>query len=181
MPMIPGGRIVEDHLFFFIKQTLLALFATRVLSIPSSLYTLGALPGAVNIVGWCAVNTYCAVVQGRFRRRHPGCHSVGDMAAVVGGRWLREAVGVLFLLTWSIASASGVFGSAVALNALSDHAVCTNYFALVAAVAVFLLASVRKFQQLAWLTWVGFLSIFTAVFIVVYVLPGSFQMLPDNI
>lgn len=148
------------------------------LSIPSALYTLGALPGAINVVGWCLLNTYCAVVQGAFRARHldAGCHSIGDMAAVVGGPWLREVVGVLFLLTWSIASASGVFGSAVALNALSNHAVCTNYFMLVATVAIFVLASVRKLQKMAWLTWVGFLSIFIAVLIVVYVLfPHTIQ------
>ncbi|KAJ6787532.1 hypothetical protein PWT90_02787 [Aphanocladium album] len=144
-----------------------ALFATGVLSIPSALYTLGAFPGSVNIVGWCFLNTYCAIVQGNFRNRHPGCHSIGDMAEVVGGKWLREVVGVLFLLTWSIASASGVFGSSVALNALSDHAICTNYFMLVSMIAIFILASVRKFQKIAWLTWVGFLSIFIAVFIVV--------------
>lgn len=140
------------------------------LSIPSALYTLGAFPGSVNIVGWCFLNTYCAIVQGNFRNRHPGCHSIGDMAEVVGGKWLREVVGVLFLLTWSIASASGVFGSSVALNALSNHAICTNYFMLVCMIAIFILASVRKFQKIAWLTWIGFLSIFIAVFIVVYVL-----------
>lgn len=32
-------------------------------------------------------------------------------------------------------------------------------------------ASVRKFQKVAWLTWAGFVSIFTAVFIVVYGFP----------
>lgn len=144
-----------------------AIFATGVLSIPSSLYALGAFPGAVNVIGWQFLNTYCAIVQGDFRSRHPRCHSIADMADVVGGPWLREVVGFLFLLAWTIASASGIFGSSVALNALSDHAICTNYFMLVATVAIFILASVRKFQQIAWLTWVGFLSIFIAVFIVV--------------
>lgn len=89
------------------------------------------------------------------------------MAEVVGGAWLREVVGVLFLLTWSIASASGIAGSSVALNALSNHAICTNWFMFVATIAIFILASVRKLQKIAWLTWVGFLSIFIAVFIVV--------------
>lgn len=53
------------------------------------------------------------------------------------------------------------------LNALSHHATCTVYFALVATLIIILTASIRKFQNLTYLTWAGFLSIFTAVLIVV--------------
>jgi hypothetical protein len=137
------------------------------LSIPSALFVLGALPGAINVVGWQCLNTYCAILQGNFRNRHAGCHSVADMAQVVGGQWLKEVVGILFLVTWAIASASGIFGTSVALNTLSNHAICTNYFMIIATVAIFILASVRKFEKIAWLTWAGFLSVYIAVFIVV--------------
>lgn len=137
------------------------------LTIPSAMYTLGALPGAINVLGWQFLNTYCAILQGNFRNAHAGCHSIADMAEVVGGVWLREVVGVFFLVTFAIVGASGIFGSSVGLNALSHHAICTNSFMLVATVAVFLLASVRKFEKIAWLTWGGFISVFVAVFIVV--------------
>ncbi|CAM1506477.1 Fc.00g061180.m01.CDS01 [Cosmosporella sp. VM-42] len=143
------------------------IFATGVLTIPSAMYILGAFPGAINVIGWQFLNTYCAIVQGNFRNSHAGCHSIADMAEVVGGVWLREVVGVLFLVTFAIVGASGIFGSSVALNALSNHAVCTNWFMLIATVAVFGLASLRKFEKIAWLTWVGFASVFIAVFIVV--------------
>lgn len=89
------------------------------------------------------------------------------MAKVVGGTWLKEIVGVLFLATYAIVGASGIFGSSAALNALSHHAICTNWFMLVATISVFILASVRKFEKIAWLTWVGFASVYIAVFIVV--------------
>ena len=137
------------------------------MSIPSALYVLGAFPGAINVLGWQFLNTYCAILQGNFRNSHAGCHSIADMAYVVGGPWLREVVGLLFLVTYAIVAASGIFGASVGLNALSNHAVCTNYFMLVAAVAVFILASLRKFEKIAWLTWAGFISVFVAVFIVV--------------
>ncbi|KAL6351938.1 hypothetical protein LRP88_14750 [Fusarium phalaenopsidis] len=143
------------------------IFATGVMGIPSAMYQLGALPGALNVLGWQALNTYCAIVQGNFRHNHAGCHSIADMANVVGGLWLKEFTGALFLAVYAVCAASGVLGSSVALNALSTHALCTNWFLLVAAVAIFFLASVRKFEKIAWLTWVGFLSIFIAVFIVV--------------
>lgn len=89
------------------------------------------------------------------------------MAYVVGGTWLKEIVGILFLVTYSICVASGIVGAATGLNALSNHAICTNYFMLVATIACFILASVRKFEKIAWLTWVGFASVYIAVFIVV--------------
>jgi hypothetical protein len=131
------------------------------------MYVLGALPGAINVLGWQFLNTYCAIIQGNFRHAHAGCHSIADMAEVVGGKWLREVVGTLFLVTFAIVGASGIFGTSVALNALSNHAVCTNYFMLVSMIMVFILASLRKFENIAWLTWAGFISVFVAVFIVV--------------
>lgn len=145
----------------------IVIFATGVLTIPSAMYVLGALPGAINVLGWQFLNTYCAIIQGNFRNSHAGCHSIADMANVVGGLWLKEVVGVFFLVTYAIVGASGIFGASVGLNALSNHAICTNYFMLVATVAVFILASARKFEKIAWLTWAGFLSVFIAVFIVV--------------
>jgi hypothetical protein len=148
-------------------DTATVIFATGVLTIPSAMYVLGALPGAINVLGWQFLNTYCAIVQGNFRNSHAGCHSIADMAEVVGGPWLKEITGVFFLLTYIIVCASGIFGTSVALNALSNHAVCTNNFMLVATALVFLLSSVRKFEKIAWLTWAGFLSVYIAVFIVV--------------
>ncbi|KAK1709783.1 transmembrane amino acid transporter [Colletotrichum lupini] len=143
------------------------IFATGVLTIPSAMFVLGALPGAINVLGWQFLNTYCAIIQGNFRNAHAGCHSIADMANVVGGVWLKEVVGVLFLVTYAIVGASGIFGTSVAFNALSNHAICTNYFMLVATACVFILASARKFEKIAWLTWAGFLSVYIAVFIVV--------------
>ncbi|KAK8114801.1 transmembrane amino acid transporter protein-domain-containing protein [Apiospora kogelbergensis] len=143
------------------------IFATGVLTIPSAMYVLGAFPGAVNVLGWQFLNTYCAIVQGNFRNAHAGCHSIADMAEVVGGKWFREVVGVFFLVTFAIVGASGIFGASVALNALSNHALCTNSFMLIATAIVFILSSARKFEKIAWLTWVGFFSVFIAVFIVV--------------
>lgn len=143
------------------------IFATGVLTIPSAMYVLGAFPGAINVLGWQALNTYTAIIQGNFRNSHAGCHSIADMAEKVGGIWAREIVGIIFLVTFAIVGASGVFGASVALNALSNHAICTNYFMLVSMITVFILASVRKFEKIAWLTWIGFLSVFIAVFIVV--------------
>ena len=74
------------------------LFATGVLSIPVAMAALGAVGGALSVIGWGMMNTYTAIIQGDFRNRHRGCHSIADMAMEVGGVWLRELVGGLFVI-----------------------------------------------------------------------------------
>ncbi|KAH3903750.1 hypothetical protein HBI56_170360 [Parastagonospora nodorum] len=143
------------------------IFATGVLTIPSAMYTLGAFPGAINVLGWQALNTWCALVLGNFRNNHPGCHSIADMGQLVGGRVVKEISGMLFLVAFIIVAASGMVGVSTALNALSNHSLCTNYFSIVAAIMIAVCASVRKFEKIAWITWAGFASVFIAVFIVV--------------
>lgn len=98
---------------------------TGVLSIPSALYSLGSLPGAIVIIFWGFLNTYCAIILGNFRTRHPGCHSIADMADIVGGVVLKEVVGLLFMVAYTICVSSGFVGAATGLNALSNHAICT--------------------------------------------------------
>jgi uncharacterized membrane protein YhaH (DUF805 family) len=89
------------------------------------------------------------------------------MAHEVGGVWMRELCGALFIIAYVLCSGSGILGVSIGLNALSTHATCTVAYAFVATVVVVACASVRKFHQIGWLTWAGFASIFVAVFIVV--------------
>ncbi|KAJ5745336.1 hypothetical protein N7520_010518 [Penicillium odoratum] len=143
------------------------IFSTGILSIPSLMYGLGALPGALNVLGWTLLNTYCAIVQGNFRNAYPGCHSIADMAQVVGGPLLKEVVGFLFIVSYVIVAASGIIGVSTALNALSLHSICTVWFSLIATAVIVACASVRKFSHIGWLTWAGFASVYIAVLIVV--------------
>lgn len=50
------------------------LFSVGVLSIPSVFSYVGALPGALLLIGWGAFNAYSALLLGAFRLRHPGIH-----------------------------------------------------------------------------------------------------------
>jgi hypothetical protein len=76
------------------------IFATGVLSIPTAMISLGAVGGALNVLGWGLMNTYTARIQGDFRNRHAGCHSIADMAHQVGGVWAKEIVGFLFVVAY---------------------------------------------------------------------------------
>lgn len=143
------------------------LFATGVLSLPSALFALGAVGGAISIVVWGVFNTYCFVILGNFRVRHPHCHSIADMAQVAGGVIGKEVTGLLFIIGYVLVTGSGIVGVSTALNALSHHAACTVWFSFLAAVVIIATASIRKLEHVGWLSYVGFLSIYIAVFIVV--------------
>lgn len=79
------------------------------------------------IVFWGFVNTYCAIILGNFRNRHAGCHSIADMAGVLGGLVFKEIVGGVFMIAYTICVSSGLLGASVGLNALSNHATCTPF------------------------------------------------------
>ncbi|KAI0015646.1 amino acid transporter [Xylariomycetidae sp. FL0641] len=143
------------------------IFATGVLSLPEAMYTLGAAGGALSLLGWTLLNTYTALIQGDFKTRHPECHSLADMGFKVGGVWLKELIGFLYLVAYILCTGTGIVGVSVAFNALSDHAICTVWWAFLSTVIVTAAASVRTLRNIGWLTWVGFFSIFIAIFIVV--------------
>jgi hypothetical protein len=123
------------------------LFATGVLSLPSALYSLGAVGGSISIVAWGCFNTYCFVILGNFRMRHPHCHSIADMAQVAGGVVGREATGLLFIIAYVLVTGSDIVGVSTALNALSHHGACTVWWSFLAAVVIIATASIRKLEH----------------------------------
>lgn len=143
------------------------LFATGVLSLPSALLSIGAIPGAFVILGFGLLNSYLFTVLGDFRTRRPHCHSVADMAEVMGGVVAKEITGLLFIIGYVLVTGSGIVGVSTALNALSHHAACTVWWSFIAMVATVALASFRKFTHIGWITYIGFASIYIAVLIVV--------------
>lgn len=143
------------------------IFATGVLALPTSLYSLGAVGGSISIVAWGAFNTYCFVILGNFRQRHPGCHSIADMVMVAGGPIAKEITGILFVIAYVLACGTAIIGVATGLNALSHHAACTVWWAFLATAVVILTASIRKLEHVGWLTYAGFASIYVAILVVV--------------
>lgn len=169
------------------------IFSTGILSIPTALYALGAVGGTLSLVAWQAVNTCkspspklglgyaghrgvlltkwlepldCAVVQGNFRNRHPECHSIVDMAHTLGGFWLKELVGFIFLIAYILVTGSGIIGLSVAFNALSNHAFCTVWWGLISTAIITACALIRTLKNMGWVTFAGFISLFVAIFIV---------------
>lgn len=143
------------------------MIAVGVLSLPTTMDQLGAVGGALGIVAFGLFNTYCFVIFGDFRKRHRGCHTVADMAGLVGGWISKEITGILFIVAFLLSTSAGIVGLSTGFNALSHHSICTVWWNLIATIIIALVSSMRKLHQIGWVTYVGFVSIYAAVFIIV--------------
>ncbi|KIW12756.1 hypothetical protein PV08_07942 [Exophiala spinifera] len=140
-------------------------FAMSILAIPSALGALGAVGGGLSIVGWTTLNTYTGVLLGGIRNRHPECHTLADMMALVWGKWGREFVIVQLVIIQILVCASGIISTGTGLNALSNHSACTVVFNFASAAMITICSSIRTFSRLGLLTWFGFATFFISVFI----------------
>ncbi|KAK4549995.1 hypothetical protein LTR36_002962 [Oleoguttula mirabilis] len=166
-------RYSQQAAIFLLKMT----FAAGVLSIPSALYSLGAVAVAIFILFWGVLNTYMAYIQRQYKMTHPSVHTVADAAYIATldlSNWskktafiIRELTDILYIITWILCAGVSTLGLSVALNAVSKHATCSVVFGFVAYIVIASVASVRKIQHLGWVTWVGFGSMVTAILIVV--------------
>ncbi|CAK7237206.1 hypothetical protein SBRCBS47491_009898 [Sporothrix bragantina] len=162
-----GSQFRALGLFRTVIVLIKLCFATGVLSIPSALGVVGYGPGLVLLALWSALTIYYSYVAYQFRMKFAGVHNIVDAAMVMGGPIAREVTSALFLLTWILCTGSGFIGLSQGLKILANGRGCTIVWTLVAAIATGVLSSIRTLGKLAILTWIGFGSIFTAVFIVV--------------
>lgn len=63
---------------------------------------------------------------------------------------------------WIFVAGSGILGLSIGLNAVSSHGTCTAVFVVVAALAGFVLASIRTLGRISWIAWVGLGCIVTS-------------------
>ncbi|CAK7224438.1 hypothetical protein SBRCBS47491_005551 [Sporothrix bragantina] len=141
--------------------------ATGVLGIPGAMGSLGAVPGALLVIGWQALNTYTACVLIDFRNRHPHCHTIVDMCGVMWGATGRELVGLLFVIAFILCAGSGLLATSIAFNALSDHGACSVWFSFVAMVLIVLYSSIRTWNRMTWPMTLGFFCVMGGILSVV--------------
>ncbi|KAK0387454.1 hypothetical protein NLU13_5766 [Sarocladium strictum] len=154
---------------FLLKMT----FGAGVLSLPAALYQLGAVAGGLFILFWGILNTYMALLQGRFKLSHPRVHTVADSAEIAalhfsGGSkaWavvIRDITEVIYIITWILAAGLTTLGLSIAFNAVTKHGACSVIFGFCSYIIVASFASIRKIGKLAWISWIGFGSVVAAI------------------
>ncbi|KAL7765460.1 hypothetical protein ACKLNR_003376 [Fusarium oxysporum f. sp. zingiberi] len=137
-----------------------------ILSIPSAFHTLGLIPGLICLLVIGGVTTWSDYIIGTFKLNHREVYGIDDAGGILFGRFGQEFLGISFALFTIFASASGILGISISFNALSMHGTCTATFVAVAAMIVFLCASIRTLGRISWLAWVGVISLMAGVYVV---------------
>ncbi|ETS77270.1 hypothetical protein PFICI_11144 [Pestalotiopsis fici W106-1] len=141
--------------------------AAGILSIPGSFHDLGAIPASILVFVWGGLSLYGALLMGQFRLNHASIHSVGDAGTLIGGKILGEVVAWMYFFSWVLPAGVTMLSVSIAFNTLSDHALCTMTFTAIAAVLCTIPALMPKFGQIGVLTWVGFVTLYISILIVV--------------
>jgi len=144
-----------------------------ILSLPSALQTLGLVPGIIAIVGLGALVTYTAYVLLQFYRRYPTVLNCVDCFLIIGGRPLAIVVGLAFVINLILTCASSVLTMSIALNSISEHALCTILFVLFPTLISWLVCLPRKMRFMADFGIIATISIFSATLIVMIALGVS--------
>jgi hypothetical protein len=89
------------------------------------------------------------------------------MCAVMWGRIGYECVNVMFLVAFVLCTGSGLLGTSIAFNALSEHGACSVWSSFVSACLIICFSSIRKFERMTWPMTGAFFSVMGGILAVV--------------
>ncbi|KAJ5222801.1 uncharacterized protein N7469_009041 [Penicillium citrinum] len=134
-----------------------------VLSLPSSMATLGIVPlsGCVIILGIGILTTYTGYVLGQFKLQYPHIHNMSDAAGLLFGDMGREVVTAAQIIFFVFLMGAHILTFSIIMNTLTGHGACTIIFCLAGAILCFVLTLSRRLEENS----LASLSIFIAVVI----------------
>ncbi|KAE8214823.1 hypothetical protein CF327_g1817 [Tilletia walkeri] len=133
------------------------------LSMPAAAATLGLVPFIIICIGIGFVAIYTSLHVGEMGVRFPQIASYGDAGRVLFGRIGYEVFSIMFYLLLTLITGSHVLTGTIAFLTISDNAICSLAFGVIAAIILFVLALPPTFHDVAWLGFVDFASIIIAV------------------
>jgi hypothetical protein len=155
-------------------DTIFILFANQIglgiLSLPSTLKTLGLVPGIIALIGIGVISWYTAYELLQYYRLHPQVLNIVDMTRFVGGRTLESIAGVMMMIQVIFVAASAMVTLSIALNTISSHAACTVVFIFIACAACYLFCLPRTTKFVSHLGIPNALSVLAACILVMIVL-----------
>lgn len=138
------------------------IVSNGMLSLPSSLATVGMVPGLILIIFLGVFAAWTSLLLVRFKLRHPEVHNMGDAGKIMFGFIGRE-VFAFGTLCFAICLAGGqMLSGQIALTALSDHGLCNISFTGIFCAATFICALPRTFDNLGWISVGSVMSILIA-------------------
>ncbi|KAB8260955.1 transmembrane amino acid transporter protein-domain-containing protein [Aspergillus pseudonomiae] len=112
----------------------------------------------------------CCLRPCPFRWRYPHIQSMADAGEVLLGKFGREFLGTGQLLLIIFIMASHILTFTVAMNSITDHGTCSIVFGVVGLVISYVLCLPRTSAKVSYLSIASFISVFSAVMIVMIAL-----------
>ncbi|KAE8361690.1 transmembrane amino acid transporter protein-domain-containing protein [Aspergillus caelatus] len=141
-----------------------------ILSLPAVVAALGLVPAIILLLGLGLLATYTGYTIGQFRWRYPHIQSMADAGEVLLGKFGREFLGTGQLLLVIFIMASHILTFTVAMNTITDHGTCSIVFGVVGLVISYILCLPRTSSKVSYLSIASFISVFSAVMIVMIAL-----------
>lgn len=166
-------RSEGDHRFHrlgWMKLTVCLIveaIALGALSIPSAFATLGMVAGVIVCVGIGLIAIYTSYIVGQVKIKFPQVSHYADAGQLMMGRFGYELVGAMFALQLTLLVGSHCLTGTIAFLNLSNNAICSVAFGVIAAVILFIVAVPPSFSEVALLGYIDFASIIIAIGIVI--------------
>lgn len=123
-----------------------------ILSLPATVSQLGLVPGLIIMVGMGILASYNGYVIGQIKWRFPHISSMSDAGEVLLGAFGREFLGVIQLLLLIFIMASHILTFTVAFNVMTNHAICSIAFGIIATALSLILSFPRTLKNMSWLS-----------------------------
>jgi hypothetical protein len=123
-----------------------------VLALPQALAILGLVPGLLCIFFLGLIATYTGWIIGEFRIAHPSVQSFADCGRLIAGPtgyWILATGQVLILI---FIMGAHVLSFSIAMNAITNHALCTIWWNVIGLCLCLVLGLPRTFKNVSYLS-----------------------------
>ncbi|KAE8371828.1 transmembrane amino acid transporter protein-domain-containing protein [Aspergillus bertholletiae] len=163
--IIEAGEI-KYHRVGWVQLTVLLVveaIALGALSLPSAFATLGMVAGVICTVGIGLIAVYTSYIIGEMKLAYPSIRHYGDVGTLMGGRVGYEIVTFMLLLCTVFVTGSHCLTGTIAFRHITESNICSLLFGGVSAIILLLLSIPSSFADMAWLGYVDFASIVSAI------------------
>ncbi|KAA1477607.1 hypothetical protein DENSPDRAFT_615633 [Dentipellis sp. KUC8613] len=141
--------------------------ALGILSFPSVFHRLGMFGGVFTTVAMAILSWQTGYVLVQFKRNHPGVMNFADAGTVIAGKWGFWLFGSMLIVKTVFLAGSHALSGAIALDSISDHAICNIAWSVIVAVVSFLLTVPRTFEKVSYISFVSVTAIIAACFVTI--------------
>lgn len=143
-----NDRLYSPYLAVLIAENI----SLGVLALPQAVAWLGLVPGLLLILLLGVLAGYTGFIIGQFKEAFPQVASFADCGELIAGRVGKEILAVCQVLLLVFIMAAHVLSFALAMNAITDHKMCTVVFAAIGMIVQFLLGLPRTLKGVSYLS-----------------------------